>query len=81
MQLVVTPDGAVRCLYSEELNLHALGTLTIVRGSHVEPTANGRWTADLSPVSGPLLGPFDSRSQALAAESRWLEEHWLIPAQ
>lgn len=30
------------------------------------------WWADLSPVNGPLLGPFLSRSSALEAEVEWL---------
>jgi len=79
MELLVTPAGSVRCLYGEELDLHALGRPTIVRGSHVEPTEDGRWTADLSPTGGPCLGPFASRSQALDAERSWLEENWLLP--
>ena len=77
MQLLVEPGGAVRCIYSEQVDLSALGRPTIRRGSHVEPTEDGRWTADLSPIDGPVLGPFDSRSQALQAEVRWLEGHWL----
>ena len=80
MQMIVQPGGGVRCLYGEELDLDNLGKLSIARGSHVEPTPDGQWTADLSPVSGPILGPFRSRSEALTAERRWLEEHWLIPA-
>ena len=28
-----------------------------------------------------LLGPFDHRSQALAAERKWLEEYWLTPSR
>ena len=79
MQLLVTPSGSVRCLYGEELDLHALGHPAISRASHVEPIADGRWTADLTPVGGPVLGPFPSRSQALAAERRWLEASWLLP--
>ncbi len=81
MQMIVQPGGSVRCLYGEELALDTLGRLSIARGSHVEPTPDGQWTADLSPVNGPVLGPFRSRSEALSAERRWLEEHWLIPAQ
>ncbi len=81
MQLVIKPDGAVRCLYDESIDLHALGRPSVSRASHVEPDRHGHWFADLSPVGGPCLGPFDSRSQAFAAESRWLEEHWLIPAR
>lgn len=77
MQIVIETTGTVRCLYGEELNLNALGRLAIRRGSHVEPTDDGQWTADLSPVKGPVLGPFTSRSAALAAEREWLEQNWL----
>jgi hypothetical protein len=54
-----------------------LGQLTITRASHVEPDNRGLWQADLTPVGGPLLGPFERRSEALAAERDWLESHWL----
>ena len=77
MQLVIKPTGTIHCLYGEQLDLHQLGWLTIRRGSHVEPTETGHWTADLSPVGGPLLGPFSSRSEALAAERSWLEDRLL----
>jgi hypothetical protein len=79
MQLVIAPGGAIRCLYSESLDLHALGPLRIARASFVEPTPDGRWTADLRPVLGPVLGPLARRSDALAAEVAWLEAHWLAP--
>jgi hypothetical protein len=77
MQLVVEPGGTVRCIYEEAIDLHALGTPTISRASHVEPDGQGRWLADLSPVGGPVLRPFDHRSQALDAERQWLEGHWI----
>ena len=77
MDLVVTPDGTVRAVYDETLDLALLGRLSIRRASHVEPTPEGRWQADLSPVSGPVLGPFHHRSEALEAEHVWLDEHWL----
>jgi len=80
MQLVIEPDGAVRCLYDEAIDLSALGRPVITRGSHVEPDRHGRWYADLAPCTGPKLGPFNQRSEALAAERRWLETHWLTPA-
>lgn len=80
MELLVTPTGRIRCVYGEDVNLHQLGRLSIQRGSHVEPTADGRWTADLSPVDGPVLGPFTSRADALTAEQTWLLKHWLVPA-
>jgi hypothetical protein len=75
MELFIAPTGQVRCLYGEELDLSSLGTPTIWRASHVEPTDSGRWTADLSPIGGPTLGTFAQRSQALAAEARWIEGH------
>lgn len=78
MLLVITPAGGVRTVYDEALDLAALGSLAIARGSHVESTADGLWTADLSVVGGPLLGPYRLRSMALDAERTWLEEHWLI---
>ena len=79
LELIVGPDGRLKCLYDEAIDLATLGRLMITRGSHVEPTADGRWTADLSPVGGPSLGPFEYRSQALAAERAWLIAHWLPP--
>jgi len=80
MELVVSPSGNCRCVYDETIDLTSLGRLTIRRGSHVEPTDDGRWQADLSVVDGPVLGPFAKRSQALAAERAWLERHWLLRA-
>ena len=81
MQLIITPGGAVRCVYSEAIDLQALGSPTITRASHVEPDQQGRWLADLSPVNGPTLGPFRTRSEALAAEKAWLEANWLGAAE
>ncbi|HRX78315.1 MAG: hypothetical protein H6821_05590 [Planctomycetaceae bacterium] len=77
MQLVIQPDGSLKCVYGEAIDLHALGQVSISRGSHVEPDSNGQWLADLSPVTGPCLGPFPHRSDALDAEVAWLEANWL----
>ena len=77
MELVIHSSGDIRCVYGEEVNLSELGRLSIQRGSHVEPTADGQWTVDLSPVNGPELGPFSTRHEALSAEVTWLNEHWL----
>ncbi len=79
MELIINQSGTVRCIYDETIELFQLGIPEITRGSHVEPTMDGQWTADLSPVSGPLLGPFPNRSAALRAELDWLKTHWLIP--
>jgi hypothetical protein len=75
MQMVVGTDGTVCFIYDERLDLACLGRVEIRRASHVEPDEEGRWWADLSPAAGPVLGPFDRRSDALAAESAWLERH------
>ena len=77
MQLIILPTGEIRCIYAETIDLTRLGELAIRRASHVEPDATGYWFADLSPVGGPVLGPFDCRSNALAAEQVWLEAHRL----
>jgi hypothetical protein len=78
MELVIAPDGHARAIYGEAIDLRALGPLAIVRASHVEPTPDGRWSADLRLVRGPVLGPFAQRSQALEAEHQWLRAHWLV---
>jgi hypothetical protein len=75
MHLLISSGGEVRCIYGEAIPLQELGALSIQRASHVEPNASGQWIADLSPVSGPVLGPFTLRSEALAAEVAWLEQH------
>ncbi|MAT15621.1 MAG: hypothetical protein CMJ46_10170 [Planctomyces sp.] len=77
MQLRVHPDGTIHSLYQDELDLTPLGAVCIRRGSRVEPTPDARWEADLAPVNGPKLGPFDHRTEALAAEQAWLETFWL----
>lgn len=77
MQIIIDAKGNARCIYAEAIPLSQLGRIKIRRGSHVEPVAGGTWIADMAPVNGPRLGPFTMRSQALAAERRWLEKHWL----
>ena len=79
MHLVVDRQGSVRGVYAEAIDLSVLGNLTIRRASHVEPDGSGRWWADLTPVGGPTLGPFDRRSEALATELQWLDKHWCGP--
>jgi hypothetical protein len=79
MDLIVGLEGTIRAVYAEAIDLGVLGHLVISRASHVEPDDSGRWLADLMPVAGPVLGPFDLRSEALEAEQAWLEAHWLTP--
>ena len=68
MDIIILPGGEVRCVYDEAIDLHELGTPEIRRASHVEPTQDGRWSADFSPVGGPVLGPFERPKKALAAK-------------
>ncbi len=79
MEIVIKPDGKLRCIYGESIDLTTLGRADIRRGSHVEPTEEGSWSVDLSPANGPCLGPFKHRSEALRAEIAWLSKHWLVP--
>jgi hypothetical protein len=77
MELLISPRGDIHCLYGEELDLSTIGRLSMQRASHVEPTSDGQWTADLSPLGGPVLGPFQRRSDALSAEEAWINKRWL----
>ncbi len=73
MEVCISTDANVVVIYNEAVDLSVLGPTTITRASHVEPDSAGQWWADLGPVSGPRLGPFHLRSQALTAELDWLE--------
>ena len=81
MELLIGAGGDVHCIYGEELDLGCLGTVEIRRASSVEPDDAGHWWADLSPVMGPRLGPFQKRSAALEAEVDWLRLHLPLAAE
>ena len=80
--LTVSPAGRVEFVYADDLAalLH-LGMPAVARASHVEfrligesDTAGvGGWYAELSPVGGPVLGPYSRRRKAVADEVAWLE--------
>jgi hypothetical protein len=68
-------DGSLVFIYTDELAfLLEEGESEVTRASHVEPTPGGGWTADMSPVGRPVLGPFPLRQDALDAEVTALEE-------
>lgn len=74
MLLNIDTSGQINTIYSDDLRgLIDQGDVSITRASHVEPTSDGKWEADLSPVNGPILGPFAKRKEALRAELQWLE--------
>jgi hypothetical protein len=67
-------DGHVQFVYSDDLaDLLDEGTVAVCRVSHVEFDNDLKgWTADMSPVDGPVLGPFNTRAEGLVAEREWL---------
>lgn len=72
-RIVIDPDGRIRFLYDDALReIMKLGEFVVNRASRVEPIAGGFWTADMSPVKGPVLGPFETRAAALDAEKAWI---------
>lgn len=74
--VTVSEDGRLAFVWDDELApLAQAGKAEICRASHVEPTADAHWVADMSPVGGPPLGPFALRAQAIDAERAWLAEH------
>ncbi len=77
MKIKVQPDGTITHIYTEKLDLGGIGKVTTKRASCVEPNDDNKWTADLTLSSGPVLGPFKTRSEALAAEVEWLEKNIL----
>ena len=77
LTILIRPDGDSQAIYDETLDLRSLGPTLIQRASHVEPSKEGLWYADLSPVGGPKLGPFDLRTKAIKAEIFWLNQ-WLL---
>lgn len=62
----------IRFIHNDKLmNLSKMGSTNIKRASFVEPEG-AEWFADLSPVNGPKLGPFEKRQEALDAEVEYL---------
>lgn len=74
---IISTDGSVRHIYSDKLISldEELGVVTVRRASDVEPCWKGGWIASMQRVGGPVLGPFWTRANALAAETSWLERH------
>jgi len=77
MITITIQGGRMEFIYTDNLApLLDEGDATVQRVSHVEPSCvDGRhgWTADMTPVNGPVLGPFTTRADALDAEHVWLQ--------
>ena len=74
MDIIISKAGQIRFIYSDDLlGLAEQGATTVRRASHVEPCEDGSgWQADMSPVDGPMLGPYTKRADALRDEVEWL---------
>ena len=80
--LVFNPaDGTFSSVYCDLLQPFFASVLgddfdyAIKRASHVE-RGRGGWCADMGPLGGPCLGPFDLRADALEAEQDWILVHF-----
>jgi len=92
--VIVNPNGTLRFLVSDrtEQAFSEASVLEIHRVSHVDvfedldpkaktkaaPGSPTSWYADMSPVNGPVLGPFRSRKRALQEERYYLERRNLL---
>ena len=79
--IIFDTKGGVRFIHDDSLMAlvkDSVDDVVIRRASYVEPTDDGLWEADMSPVYGPVLGPFDTRGEALSEEVAWLAER-MIP--
>lgn len=78
MIIQANPDGSVTAIVGslkEEtpIDLESIGRCTTKRqGVLIE--ANGDWYADMFLISGPILGPFKTRDEAITAEIEYLRE-------
>ena len=73
--IAIDADGIALMIYSDEhADFLRTGKTTVRRVSNVEPAPQGGWTADMSPVDGPVLGPYPLRQQALDAEVEYLKQ-------
>lgn len=81
MRITFEVDGRIKFVYDDEtaVVVREVGDLSIKRASHVEPSTcwEGAWEADMDPVGGPILGPFETRKEALEAEREWLFKNGL----
>lgn len=80
VEILIQPDGTIVYIHNDTVasDFKSLGKIQIKRASNVEPTANGEWNVDLSPVGGPesLEQVFDNRTVALAEEVAYLKANF-----
>jgi len=76
MEITLLVGASVEAIYADDAVelLKDLGNVSIRRASHVEPEGDG-WSADMSPVGGPVLSGFSKRQEAIDAEIKWLKSN------
>lgn len=67
-------NGEAVFIYEDDHPCLELGRGITKRASHVEPTEDGMWLADMKPMNGPVLSPTSSRSGSLVLETQWIEK-------
>ncbi len=82
--ITIGDGGKLTFIHDDQLfgALEEIGPASIRRASNVEPAAGGGWEADCGVTiaggqPGPVLGPFKTRGEALAAEVAWLNKNLL----
>ncbi len=76
MIIAIMPDSSIQMIYSDEMReILDEGQGSIRRASHVEPTIDNKWEADMSPIGGEVLSGFETRESALRAEVEFIEEN------
>ncbi len=76
-EIFIRPNGKIECIYTDDTRflVDQASSVKIKRGSNVEPTEDGQWIADMSPVGGPLSPSFKLRADALAWETAYLNNY------
>ncbi len=73
VELLVQPDGNIRCLYTDLIDLSALGTLHVNRASHVEfNDSDQTWSVRLADTGEVIGKGFKTRTEALEFEVNYL---------
>lgn len=67
--ILIGPDGSIKFVWDDALaGLVDEGRANVTRAGAVEPTPDGRWTADLRMIGGGVYGPYPLRQAALDHE-------------
>jgi hypothetical protein len=77
----IAPDGTVVTVYTDTIDLRALGLVRALRASVVEWDESAQaWIARIL-ASGEVLGPFVTRAQAVSAERAVLATRLAVAAK